>query len=72
MLIKYFFILAIIWWLVFFLVLPFGQEIPDKVEKGHADSAPKDPKLGIKSLITTVIAAILSYIILYYLQENGY
>jgi predicted secreted protein len=52
-------VFVILWWLVFFAVLPFGVRVPDKVEKGHASSAPARPRLWLKAGVTTVIAAVL-------------
>jgi predicted secreted protein len=49
----------ILWWLVFFAALPFGVHVPDKVEEGHATSAPARPRLWLKAGVTTVIAAVL-------------
>ena len=54
-------VFVIIWWLVLFMVLPFGAEPPEEVERGMADSAPARPRLGIKMLITTVIALVLTF-----------
>ena len=56
-----FVVYAVIWWLVLFTVLPWGAHPVDNPEKGHATSAPKNPNLKIKFLVTTVIAAILWY-----------
>jgi predicted secreted protein len=50
---------VIIWWLVLFMVLPWGVRIPDEVEQGHATSAPAKPKLWQKALVTTGIAIAL-------------
>ena len=49
----------LLWWWVFFMPLPFGAKPPEIVEKGHAPSAPKNPHLGKKILITTVLASVL-------------
>ncbi|MGE5145751.1 MAG: DUF1467 family protein [Candidatus Eiseniibacteriota bacterium] len=51
----------ILWWLVFFAVLPFGVRTPDasEVEEGHATSAPVRPRLWLKAGITTAIAVVL-------------
>ncbi len=38
----------VIWWLVLFMVLPWGVRIPDKAEPGHATSAPVRPRLWLK------------------------
>ena len=50
---------VIVWWMVFFAVLPWGVRIPDKPEKGHADGAPERPMMLRKVLATTAIAAVL-------------
>ena len=64
-----------IWWIVFFSVLPFGiqsnKEIfKDEIE-GFDPGAPKDPKIGKKFLITTIITSIL-FIIIYYIVDLGF
>ena len=54
---------VIVWWLVFFMVLPWGirpMETED-VEKGHAPSAPQKPRILLKMAVTTVIAAVFWY-----------
>ncbi len=56
-------VFVIVWWLVLFMVLPFGARPPEKVEPGMADSAPERPRLGVKMLVTTVIALILTFAI---------
>ncbi|HUX79282.1 MAG TPA: DUF1467 family protein [Alphaproteobacteria bacterium] len=58
---------VMIWVIVLFLVLPWGVRIPDKVEPGHATSAPERPYIGLKFLITSVLSALLwviAYLIL--------
>ncbi len=49
-------IFVIVWWLVLFMVLPFGASPPDEVEPGMAPSAPARPRMGLKIAVTTVIA----------------
>ncbi|MCK6452771.1 MAG: DUF1467 family protein [Alphaproteobacteria bacterium] len=49
----------VMWWTVLFAVLPWGNRPPDVVEKGHATSAPANPRLALKFAVTTVIAAVL-------------
>ena len=61
---------VIIWWLVFFMVLPWGNRPPDVVEDGHASSAPENPRLWQKVGITTVIAAVI-FTIIYFVAEAG-
>ncbi len=52
---------VIIWWLVVFMVLPWGNRAIDQVdvEKGQTPGAPRQPRLAIKFLATTAIATAL-------------
>ncbi|MBO89282.1 MAG: hypothetical protein CMP14_07155 [Rickettsiales bacterium] len=62
---------VIIWWLVLFMVLPWGNRPPDLVGEGHATSAPENPRLWYKVGVTTVIAAVV-FIIVYFVTEAGW
>lgn len=53
----------LIWWTVIFAVLPWGNKAPDDPEKGFAGSAPINPRIKLKFIVTTVVAAILWLII---------
>ena len=53
-------VFTIVWWMVFFITLPFGVTTPDAPEPGHAAGAPDRPRLGLKALITTAVAATLT------------
>ena len=55
-----FVVFFIVWWLVFFVTLPFGVHPPDHPEPGHAPSAPEKPRLWIKAAITTAIAVTIT------------
>ena len=66
---------VMIWWIVFFSVLPIGIQsnkdiFKDSIE-GNDPGAPKNPKIGKKFLITTIITSIL-FIMIYYLVNNGF
>jgi len=50
---------AIIWWMVFFTVLPWGNRAVENPEPGHAPSAPEKPRLWLKLGVTTGIAGVL-------------
>ncbi|MBL4690140.1 MAG: DUF1467 family protein [Rhodospirillales bacterium] len=52
---------AIIWWLVIFMVLPWGVRRIDTEDLGEMDDpgAPQKPRLLLKFAITTVIAGIV-------------
>jgi predicted secreted protein len=63
-------IYIIVWWLVLFLVLPFGAQPLDSVQPGTAPSAPARPRIGLKMAITTVIAAILTALVIWLLNSG--
>jgi predicted secreted protein len=48
----------VIWWLVIFAVLPWGVR-PAEDEMGQRAGAPANPRLGLKVLVTTGVAALL-------------
>ena len=65
---------VLIWWIIFFSVLPVGiqsnkEKFKEKVE-GVDPGAPKNPKIGKKFLITTLITSII-FIVIYYLVETN-
>lgn len=63
-------VFQVIWWIVFFAALPFGVKVPLNPAKGFATSAPENPQLMKKAMITTFITIIL-WGISYYLIENN-
>ena len=63
-------VFIVIWWLVWFLTLPFGNRPPVEVELGHAASAPSKPRLLIKATITTVLAIVLTAIAVLIIQSD--
>ena len=66
---------VMIWWIIFFSVLPIGIQSNKEVFKdkigGVDPGAPKNPKIGTKFLITTIITSIL-FIMIYYFTNNGF
>lgn len=52
---------VIVWWVVFFMTLPWGVRRTENVDEGHDPGAPANARLWLKAAITTVIAAILTY-----------
>jgi predicted secreted protein len=58
-------VFAIVWWLILFMVLPFGAAPPDEVEPGMATSAPAKPRMAVKLAITTVLAALVTALIVW-------
>jgi predicted secreted protein len=61
---------ALVWWLVLFMVLPFGARPPDQIEPGTAPSAPAKPRIALKFLITTLIAVALTALILWLIDSG--
>lgn len=61
--------LTMVWWLVLFIVLPFGVRT-EGAEKGHASSAPQNPHLLRKFIITTVLALFITWL-MFYLARIG-
>ncbi len=53
-------VFVIVWWMVFFMTLPIGVTRTENPEAGHDAGAPEKPRLAIKALITTAIAAALT------------
>ena len=65
-------VFVLIWWIIFFSVLPVGiqsnkEKFKEKIE-GVDPGAPLNPKIGRKFLITTLITSII-FIVIYYLVE---
>jgi len=63
---------VIIWWLVIFMVLPWGIQTigADDVARGHASSAPRRPRMLLKAAVTTVVAAVL-WLIVFWIIDSG-
>jgi predicted secreted protein len=65
----------IIWWLVLFLVLPFGIRNPHEagtaVEEGHEPGAPVSPALVRKAIFTTILATVV-FVAFYLLKTRGW
>lgn len=55
---EFILVYAVCWWLVLLIVLPIGLRMPDAPEKGHAPSAPVNPRLKRKLLVTSFIALV--------------
>tara|TARA_B100000963_G_C22070843_1_gene427960 strand:+ start:242 stop:460 length:219 start_codon:yes stop_codon:yes gene_type:complete len=56
-------IFVIIWWLVLFVVLPFGIQRDENSIKGNDPGAPKNPMLKKKIYLTTIISIFLSILV---------
>jgi predicted secreted protein len=60
-----------LWWVVLFAVLPWGVRVPDEVESGHATSAPANPRILLKFLVTSVVSALL-WGAVYWIIDSGW
>ena len=63
---------VMIWWIIFFSLLPTGiqsnkEVFKEKIE-GMDPGAPKNPKIALKFLITTLITSII-FVVIYYLVD---
>jgi predicted secreted protein len=63
-------VFAIVWWLILFMVLPFGAAPPEKVEPGMASSAPAKPRIGTKLAITTALAVLMTGLIVWLIDSG--
>jgi len=63
-------IFIVIWWLVLFMVLPFGVRRTEAPEAGHDTGAPEKPMLWRKAAATTAITLVL-FAIVYVIAESG-
>ena len=58
------------WWLIFFMALPFGAAPEAEPVRGHAESAPARPRLLLKAAITTVLAALATWAIAWFISSG--
>ena len=56
-------IFVVIWWLVLFMVLPFGVQKDNEIVRGNDPGAPKNPMLKKKIILTSIISFFLSIIV---------
>jgi predicted secreted protein len=52
-------VFTIIWWVVFFCVLPIGIRPAGESDRGHDAGAPANPRIALRALVTTGIALVL-------------
>ena len=63
-------VFIIVWWLVLFMVLPFGVRPPEEVEPGTEPGAPGKPRMVVKLAVTTLIALGLTALIVWVIQSG--
>ena len=52
---------SVLWWLFFFMTLPFGVKPQENPEPGTEPGAPEKPRLLIKAAITTFLAGLATW-----------
>ena len=68
---KGFLIYVIIWFVILFTVLPIGVKVSKKTIKGNAPSAPSNPLIVKKFIITSFISFII-WIVVYLLIKKQF
>ncbi|MDP6352044.1 MAG: DUF1467 family protein [Alphaproteobacteria bacterium] len=63
-------VFVIVWWLAFFVTLPFGIHRVENPELGTEPGAPERPRLWLKAGVTTVAAGGITAVA-YALAEAG-
>ena len=65
----------IIWWLVLFLVLPFGirnaHETGEEIKEGNEPGAPTNPRIIQKAIFTTILATVV-FAVFYVAKTQGW
>lgn len=63
-------IYVILWWVIFFMTLPFGGHMNPTPKKGHDTGAPKVTYLREKIVITTLISTTIWFGVEYLISIN--
>jgi predicted secreted protein len=61
---------VIVWWLIFFMVLPWGSQPLEQPEPGMAESAPAKPRILLKVAITSVLAGLATWGVAWVIQSG--
>ena len=59
-------IFILIWWILFFIILPLKIKVPNNTEIGHAKSAPSRPFLLIKFILTSLMSGIILFFLIFF------
>lgn len=62
----------VIWWLVLFMVLPFGvsRVDPADLQAGEDPGSPAKPRILLKFAVTTAVAGVV-FAVFYFVHESG-
>ena len=62
-------VFILVWWVTLFAVLPLWVSPAEPDDPGYAAGAPQRPRLALKALITTLIAAVVWLAIFFVLRS---
>jgi predicted secreted protein len=62
---------VMLWWLIFFMLLPIGVQRDKNPQPGNAVGAPKNGRLLKKAIFATLVAMIITISFFFFLQ-HGY
>jgi predicted secreted protein len=65
------FVYLLIWWTLVFCVLPFGNKPEIDIKIGEAPSAPQNPRIKQKFIITSIVAFAI-WLLIYISFEFGW
>ncbi len=69
-LMSFIIVFTCLWWIIFFMALPIGINIPKSQMKGRASSAPRNPNIPLKIFVTTILALIVTFLFFYLLRRG--
>jgi predicted secreted protein len=58
------------WWLIFLMALPIGAAPDEHPQPGTVESAPSRPRLLLKAGVTTVLAALATWAVAWFLDSG--
>ena len=64
------FVYFVAWFIVLFMVLPWGAHRPERSEPGHAESAPDRPRLALKFAVTSLLAALVWLVVFLVIEAD--
>jgi predicted secreted protein len=64
-------VFILIWWLVFFMTLPWGVRRAGEEARGHDAGAPVNPRLWTKAGIATGISAVIFALVWWGIERGG-
>lgn len=61
---------VIMWWLIFFMSLPWGVQPIEEMDKGYERGAPAQPRLLLKVVVTTGITTVLFMLYVWFVPAD--